>query len=318
MVVDAHGRAMHKSDGNSIEAVEGMEQYGADVLRLWAASTEYTADMRLGAEMLKNAANVYRNLRNRLRFFLSAVSDLPADAVVPRAALEPLDRLALAALDRLAKDVVAHYRAFRLHDAYLALVTFDNDDLSRFYIAALKDRLYSSAADAPRRRSAQSALLTMLRTLAVLLAPVLSFTAEEAWQALPPALRREDASVFDIAFPRVAELDSVALADWQLLKDLRAQVAASGAVDFALDASVVVPAEAVPRLAALGDNLREALIVSTLLGVDAAPDGSATVHTQAADGEKCARCWKYLPLGSDADHPTICAACAEIVRRLAA
>jgi isoleucyl-tRNA synthetase len=80
----------------------------------------------------------------------------------------------------------------------------------------------------------------------------------------------------------------------------------------------VVPAEAVPRLAALGDNLREALIVSTLLGVDAAPDGSATVHTQAADGEKCARCWKYLPLGSDADHPTICAACAEIVRRLAA
>ena len=316
MVVDADGRAMHKSTGNYIGAVEAIEKYGADVLRLWAASVEFTADMRLGEKMLQNVANVYRNLRNRLRFFLSAVNDLPANAVLARSQLEPIDRLALAALDRLSKDVVEHYRAFRLHDAYLALVTFDNDDLSRFYIAALKDRLYSSASAAPRRRSAQSALLEMLRTIAVLLAPVLSFTAEEAWQSLPIELRGDWESVFDIAFPQVGDVDATALADWQLLKDLRAQVAATGAVDFSLDARVAVPSDTVARFTALGDNLREALIVSSLLGITAAPGGAAAVLTEPAHGEKCARCWKYLPLGADPRHPQLCATCAPIVTDL--
>jgi isoleucyl-tRNA synthetase len=316
MVVDADGRAMHKSDGNYIGAVEGMEKYGADVLRLWAASVEFTADMRLGAKMLENVANVYRNLRNRLRFFLSAVGDLPAAAVLPRARLEPVDRLALAALDRLSKDVVEHYRAFRLHDAYLALVAFDNDDLSRFYIAALKDRLYSSAPAANRRRSAQTVLLEMLRTIAVLLAPVLSFTAEEAWQSLPPELRGAFESVFDIPFPQIAAVDAAALADWQRLKDLRAQVAATGTVDFALDARVALPAADVERFTALGDNLREALIVSALLGIVPTADGTAAVATEPAHGEKCARCWKYLPLGSAPKHPQLCATCTQIVTDL--
>jgi isoleucyl-tRNA synthetase len=313
MVVDAEGRAMHKSDGNYIGAVEAMEKYGADVLRLWAASVEYTADMRLGAAMLDNVANVYRNLRNRLKFFLGAVDDLSAAAVLSRAELEPIDRLALAALDRLCVDVVAHYRAFRLHDAYLALLAFDNDDLSRFYIAALKDRLYTSAPKARRRRSAQSALLEMLRTIAVLLAPVLSFTAEEAWQHLPAALRGSHESVFDLPFPRVDAVDSTAVADWQLLKDLRAQVAATGAKDFTLDARITVPAEAYERLTALGDNLREALIVSSLLGIAASDDGSAGAITEPAHGEKCERCWKYLPLGADLRYPQLCTPCAQIV-----
>jgi isoleucyl-tRNA synthetase len=316
MVVDSDGRAMHKSDGNYIGAVEGMEKFGADVLRLWAASVEYTADMRLGQKMLENVANVYRNLRNRLRFFLSAVDDLPAEAVMPRGQLEPVDQLALAALDRLTKEVVDHYRAFRLHDAYVALLTFDNDDLSRFYIAALKDRLYSSAPGALRRRSAQSALLTMLRTIAVLLAPVLSFTAEEAWQSLPQALRGADESVFDIAFPHIADLDTTALADWDTLKGLRAHVAATGAVDFALDARISVPADAVARFTAYGDNVREALVVSSLLSVTPSPSGEAEVVTEPAHGEKCARCWKYLPLGGDPRHPSICASCAQIVTSL--
>ncbi len=318
MVVDADGRAMHKSDGNYIGALDGMEKYGADVLRLWAASVEFTADMRLGTTMLENVANVYRNLRNRLRFLISNVGDLPVQSVLARAQLEPIDALALAALDRLSKDVVDHYRAFRLHDAYLALVAFDNDDLSRFYLAGLKDRLYSSAPDAPRRRSAQSALLEMLRTLAVLLAPVLSFTAEEAWQSLPASLRAGYESVFDIPFPHVADLDATALADWQVLKDLRAQVAADGKVDFALDARLAVPEAAVQRFNGYGDNVREALVVSSLLGIDSAADGAPRALTEPARGEKCARCWKYLPLGSDPDHPSICTSCAQIVRRLGA
>jgi isoleucyl-tRNA synthetase len=317
MVVDADGRAMHKSTGNYLGAVEGMEKYGADVLRLWAASVEYTADMRLGAKMLENVANVYRNLRNRLRYFLSNVNDLRAADVLPRAQLEPVDRLALAALDGLTKDVVAHYRAFRLHDAYLALVTFDNDDLSRFYLAALKDRLYSSARCAARRRSAQSALLEMFRTLAVLLAPVLSFTAEEAWQSLPAELRGACESVFDIAFPHIGEVDDTALQDWQLLRDLRAKVAATGAADFALDATRVdVPAERLERFRALGDNLREALIVSSLHALDASSSGDADVITAPAPDERCARCWKHLPLRTDPRNPELCSACAAIVAAL--
>jgi isoleucyl-tRNA synthetase len=229
--------------------------------------------------------------------------------------MEPFDRLALAALDALTKDVVEHYRAFRLHDAYLALQRFDTEDLSSFYVDVLKDRLYSSAANDPRRRSAQSALLEILRTFAVLLAPVLSFTAEEAWQHLAPGLRGSAESVFDIAFPQVGHVDAHALAQWQLVRELRTQVAASeGLRDFQLAARVAVDAAMVEPLRALGDGLREALVVSEVLGIDVAPGGAASVAVEPAHGEKCARCWKYLPLGGDPEFAEVCTPCARIVR----
>jgi isoleucyl-tRNA synthetase len=315
-VVDQDGRAMHKSTGNYIGAVDGMNQYGADVLRLWVASVEFTADVRLGATLLANVANVYKNLRFRLRYLLSLIDDLPVEEIVPRERMEPLDRLALAAVDALAKDVVEHYRAFRLHDAYLALTKFDTEDLSAFYLDANKDRLYTSAPDAARRRSGQSAALEILRTLGVLLAPILSFTAEEAWQFVPERLRGSYESIFDVAFPQIAAVDDASLELWQTLKELRAHVSATSdrpAVES--DARVRVPADRYEPLHAIGDGLREALGVSTLLGLES---GSALgVETEAAHGEKCARCWKFLPLGSDADYPDACAPCAAIVRSLA-
>ena len=325
-VVDQHGHAMHKSAGNYIAVEDAIGKYGADLLRLWAASTDvFVGDVRLGAQLLDNVSNVYRNLRNRLRFLLGLVNDLTPAAVVPRDRMEPLDRLALAAVDALAHEVVAHYRAFDLHAAYLAIQRFAEEDLSAFYGDALKDRLYSSASNAQRRRSAQSALLETFRTLSVLLAPILSFTAEEAWQSLPAALRGDDESIFDVAFPCVDALDDGALAVWSALKSLRAQVAASeGIRDFQLDAAVEVPAELHDRFVALGDGLREALVVSSLrslsaAGSSAAGDGpapSARVELFPAAGEKCQRCWKYLPLGTDPAHPTLCAPCAAIVREL--
>ncbi len=273
-VVDQDGRAMHKSAGNYIGAADGMQKYGADVLRLWVASVEYTADVRLGAKLLENVANVYRNLRNRFRWYLGSVDDLTPEAVVPRAEMEPLDRLVLAKLDAVARDIVVAYREFRLHDAYLALQRFDGDDLSAFYVDALKDRLYTSAPDSARRRSAQSAVLEIFRTVAVLTAPILSFTAEEAWQALPAALRGDDESIFDIAFPKLGALDVPALEVWDMLRSLRAQVAAAeGERDFQLDAEVAVPATQLDAFRALGDGLREALVVSSLRGLHAAPDG---------------------------------------------
>jgi isoleucyl-tRNA synthetase len=314
-VVDERGHAMHKSAGNYIGALEAIDKYGADILRLWVASTEFTGDCRLGAHLLDNLANVYRNLRNRLRYCLGALDGLEPAQVVARAELEPLDQLALAALDAFAAEVIAAYRAFDLHGAYVAIQRFDKEDLSAFYVDALKDRLYSSAPAAHRRRSAQSALLTILRTTSVLLAPILSFTAEEAWQYLDPALRAGEDSIFDVAFPRVDALDAPALAVWAALKALRAQVAASeGIRDFQLDAAVAVPPALQARFAALGDGLREALVVSSLRSLGASADGGSTVKVMTAAGEKCERCWKYLPLGSDAEHPTLCAPCAAIVR----
>ena len=316
-VVDQDGRAMHKSTGNYIGAVEGMEKYGADVLRLWVASVEYTADVRLGAKLLENVANVYRNLRNRFRWYLGSVDDLTPGAVVPRSAMEPLDQLVLAKLDAVARDIVVAYREFRLHDAYLALQRFDGDDLSAFYVDALKDRLYTGAPDSARRRSAQSAVLEIFRTVAVLTAPILSFTAEEAWQALPAGLRGDAESIFDLAFPKLGAVDIPALELWDALRGLRAQVAASeGERDFQLDAEVTVPAAQLDAFRALGDGLREALVVSSLRSLQASPAPAATVKTMSAAGEKCERCWKYLPLGSDAEHPTLCLPCATIVRGL--
>jgi isoleucyl-tRNA synthetase len=294
-----------------------MEKYGADVLRLWVASVEYTADVRLGAKLLENVANVYRNLRNRFRWYLGSVDDLTPAAIVPRAEMEPLDRLVLAKLDAVARDIVVAYREFRLHDAYLALQRFDGDDLSAFYVDALKDRLYTGAPDSARRRSAQSAVLEIFRTVAVLSAPILSFTAEEAWQALPPALRGDAESIFDVAFPKLGALDIPALELWDALRALRAQVAsADGERDFQLDAEVSVPAAQLEAFRALGDSLREALVVSSLRDVRASSDGTIGVEVMAAAGEKCERCWKYLPLGTDAEHPTLCAPCSAIVRSL--
>jgi isoleucyl-tRNA synthetase len=314
-VVDQDGRAMHKSAGNYLGASEAMEKYGADVLRLWVASVDYTSDARLGAKLLENVANVYRNLRNRFRWYLGSVDDLTPDAIVPRAAMEPLDRLVLAKLDVVAAEIADAYRDFRLHDAYVALQRFDSDDLSAFYVDALKDRLYTSAPGAPRRRSAQSAILEIFRTIAVLAAPILSFTAEEAWQMLPAALRGDAASVFDLSFPRAVAPDAKALATWDLVKALRALVAANeGLRDFQLDATVKAPADAVADLAALGDGLREALVVSTLRAIE--PAAQMSVDVGRAAGEKCERCWKFLPLGSDAARPTLCAPCATIVAAL--
>ena len=192
------------------------------------------------------------------------------------------------------------------------MLAFDNE-LSAYYLDPLKDPLYTGARDAKRRRSAQSALLEIFRTLAVLLAPILSFTAEEAWQHLPERLRGGAQSIFDVAFPTIVAVDDERLALWDELKLLRAQVASSPTVrDFEAAARVTVPEVRVEALRALGDNLREALVVSVLEDISAG--GESTVQLEKAPGGKCERCWKTLELGADPDYPTICGPCALVVR----
>ncbi|HMD01979.1 MAG TPA: class I tRNA ligase family protein, partial [Candidatus Baltobacteraceae bacterium] len=318
-VVDAEGRAMHKSTGNYVGASEAMEKYGADVLRLWTAAVEFTADMRFGDTLLESVGSVYRNFRYRLRMLLGLIDDLEPAKIVPREEMAPLDRLALAKLDDVAHAVRNAYREYRLHDVYLALIAFDAD-LSGFYIDALKDPMYSGARDGARRRSAQSALFAILRALAALLAPLLSFTAEEAWQHVPARLRDDASSAFDLPMPAGSERgahEALELERWELLKRMRAVVAASeGMRDFQLQARVRASSALEPQLRALGDDLRAALIVSALtLETEAdLPESEPRIVLQPAEGEKCERCWKYLPLHGDPRHPALCVPCAEIVR----
>jgi isoleucyl-tRNA synthetase len=322
-VLDEEGRAMHKSAGNYLGAVEAMQKYGADVLRLWVASVEFTADMRIGEKLMESVGSVYRNLRYRLRMLLGLLGDFRPEDIVPREKLEPIDRLALAKLDDLAHRVMRDYKKYLLHDVYLALLDYDSADISRFYIDVLKDPMYSGPRAGARRRSAQTALLTILESLCALLAPLLSFTAEEAWQHVPAALQRGRASVFDVHMPHGSARgnhEDEQLEMWELLKRLRATVAAAdGMRDFQLQALVKTPATLEPKLRALGDNLREALVVSAVtleIDPEAVPNADPQIVLSPAEGGKCQRCWKYLPLGSDSLHPTLCAPCATLVRTL--
>jgi isoleucyl-tRNA synthetase len=303
-----------------------MEKWGADVLRLWIASVEFVDDVRFGPNVVEQTGRVYRNLRNRIRFMLSNLDDLSARDRVSRDAMEPLDRLACGVTDAFVAEVRDAYHRFEIHDAYLRIVEFESA-MSSLYFDALKDPLYSRAASDPRRRSAQSALSYVLARFLTAVAPILSFTAEEAWQALPETLRGDAASIFDSSFDSGRPKHDVRPDDpdlWDRLRLLRARVAASEAPrDFEAKARLEVTPELYERLSALGDNLREALVVSQLELHAAAGDAQPAVEDdvvaltlEPADGEKCRRCWKFRELGTDSAHPAICAECAAVVNAL--
>ena len=319
-VNDEHGRPMSKSLGTGIDAKDAMQKWGADVLRLWAASVEFVDDVRFGPHVIDQVSRVYRNIRNRVRFMLGNVDDLPADQVVARERMEWFDRLACDVTDDWVARVCEMLKSYRLHDAYLEIIRFEGEDLSSFYLDALKDRLYSSAANAPRRRSAQSAILHILTQFSSVIAPLLSFTAEEAWQSLPEVLRGTHASVFDLTFAGAKHPNAESGAAWDKLKELRSWVAASdGKRDYELQAHLTLPPAWHDRFKSHEDDVREALVVSAItMGADASlGEQEVRRSLQPADGGKCRRCWKYLPLGSDPQHPTLCAPCAAIVRDLA-
>jgi isoleucyl-tRNA synthetase len=329
-VNDEQGRPMSKSRGTGMDARDAMAQWGADLLRFWAASVEPIEDVRFGPNVIDQVGRVYRNVRNRLRFMLGNLDDLTASDVVARDAMEPIDRLACNVTDAFVANVKAAYDRRAIHDAYLQFVEFESG-MSGLYFDALKDPLYSRGVADPRRRSAQSALLYVLTRFLTALAPVLSFTAEEAWQSLPPFVREETESVFDSSFDvhrhKSATLESD-LDLWQQLRSLRARVAAVASPrDFEAALRLTVTPSAYKQLHALGDNLREALVVSQLTleqrdGSDGvandgvANDGVVSFEMLPAKGEKCVRCWKYRELRTDPDHPEICADCAQVVRAL--
>jgi isoleucyl-tRNA synthetase len=324
-VNDEQGRPMSKSRGTGMDAGDAMTQWGADVLRLWAASVEPIDDVRFGPNVIEQVSRVYRNIRNRLRFMLSNLNDFAEADLVAREAMEPLDRLAWNVTDAFVAETKASYDRHEIHDAYLRIVEFESG-MSGLYFDALKDPLYSRAVADPRRRSAQSALLYVLTRFLTVLAPVLSFTAEEAWQFLPAFVRADAPSVFDSAFDlhrhKGTEIESD-LALWEQLRALRARVSACESPrDFEARLRLTVTPALFKLLHPLGDNLREALAVSQLVleQRDAtnggAIDGIVAFELLPAEGKKCARCWKYRELGADPAHPSICADCVQVVHAL--
>ncbi|MDQ2991276.1 MAG: isoleucine--tRNA ligase [Candidatus Eremiobacteraeota bacterium] len=316
-VNDEQGRMMSKSKGTGIDAKDAMEKWGADVLRLWAASVEFVDDVRFGPKVVDQVGNVYRNVRNRIRFMLSNLYDFTTADIVPREKLEPLDALACDVTDAFADAAVADYHAFGVHDAYLRIVEFDRS-MSSLYLDALKDPLYSRDANDPRRRSAQSALLYILRRLLAVTAPVLSFTSEEAWQALSEDLRGSEQSVFDLPLSVGHGRENAdAVRTWDRLRALRGRVAAStDPRDFEARVGLTALPAITKELAALGDGLREALVVSEVsLGESEEGDaeGIGTLTISAASGAKCKRCWKFRDLGTNPSHAEICSDCALVV-----
>lgn len=318
-VVDEKGEKMSKSKGNVVRPQEVSEKFGAEILRLWVASTDYSGELRLGQTILKRVVESYRRVRNTLRFLLANTSDFDASKdLVPVENLLELDRWALAYTERFQKEVLAEYGEFRFHNVVSMLQTFASADLGSFYLDVLKDRLYTTAPGSEARRSAQTALWYITKTLLRLMAPVLSFTAEEAFKVFSP---NESETIFTERFeplPEVAGAEAL-LAKWDAVRTIRAdlqkkieELRGEGQIGSSLQA--VVRIEAAPAvydaLASLGDELRFVMIVSAVELVKSADEETHFAVSASKEG-KCERCWHYVAgIGSDAEHPTLCPRCA--------
>lgn len=332
-VVDGEGRKMSKSVGNTVAPQEVIAQYGADIIRLWAASSDYKADIRISKEILKQLSEVYRKIRNTIRYILGNTNDFnyETDKVEFKDMLE-LDRWALMHMQLLKKEVSAAYESYDFHVLYHAIHNFCSVEMSSYYLDILKDRLYAYKADSFERRSAQTAMYEIMLDLVVMIAPVLSFTMEEVWQFMKkPASMPE--SVFMMPWPECKEeyIDEALESKWDNFIEIRSEITRvlEGArraktIGHSLDAKVELHAtgEALAILRSVEGDLATLLIVSQAKLVEGLADGvEATgredlkVTVQAAEGEKCERCWIYSDtVGKDAEHPTVCARCAAALK----
>ena len=334
--LDEQGRKMSKSLGNTVAPQDVMKQYGADILRLWVAiGCDYAEDQRIGDNMLKNMADHYRRLRNTFRYLLGALDGWSERERVKPTEMPELERWVLHRLSQLDAQVRATADNFELHDCYMELHNFCAVDLSAFYFDIRKDSLYCDAPSSTRRRAVRTVLHEIFIRLATWLAPVLAFTAEEAWRARP--WKEGEASVHLRTYPETpgSWRDDALAAKWDKLRDIRRVV--TGALELAradkkigasLQAHPVVHLTPARRQMLDGVDLSEIAITSAVTLSDAAaPSGAFTlpdvdgvaVQVNLAEGEKCERCWQVLPeVGAHKDHPGLCNRCADVVGEAAA
>ncbi|WP_101097535.1 isoleucine--tRNA ligase, partial [Xanthomonas citri] len=318
--VDEHGRKMSKSLGNGIEPQDIMKTLGADILRLWIASADYSNEMSLSQEILKRNADAYRRLRNTARFLLGNLHGFdPLQHLVALDEMVLLDRWIVHRAHELQEKIVAAYARYDFAEIVQALLNFCSVDLGSLYLDVTKDRLYTMAEDARGRRSAQSAMYHVAEAFVRWIAPVLSFTAEELWGYLPG--KHVDNVLFATWYDGLAPLPADAAltgADFDKLLVLREQVAkvlepmrANGAIGAALEAEITVAADAqtAARWQPLADELRF-LFISGDVTVTAASTDDIFVSAQPTTKAKCVRCWHHqASVGSDPRHPDLCSRC---------
>lgn len=315
--VDEKGMKMSKSLGNTVQLMDATKTYGAEILRLWVASTDYSGDLSFGKTIVKHVTDSYRRIRNTLRFLLANTSDfdIAKDAVACDEMVE-LDRWAIARVAQLQKEIIELYNNNDFHPIVSKLQSFASDDLGSFYLDILKDRLYTTAKTGVARRSAQTALWYITAAYLRLMAPILSFTAEEAFAIFEPG---KSPTIFTEEFfdlPAISGAQELLL-KWEKIRQVRADVQkeienlrTEGKVGSSLQAEVdiTVEGEAYDALASLGDELRFVMITSRA----DLHKGPASISVHQSQAQKCARCWHYVSsVGSVAEHPTLCSRCVE-------
>ena len=339
-VVDGEGKKMSKSVGNTVAPDEVIKKHGAEILRMWVASVDYREDIRISQEILNRQVDAYRRLRNTCRYILGNLGDfVPANAVAMQD-MDPLDRFALDSVTRAHERVQTAYAEYEFHKVFHTLHNLCATDLSALYLDILKDRLYTSAPWSIERRSAQTAMWSILLLLMRDMAPVLSFTAEEVFHYLPAILKPGVSTVFAL---RDGDTPGIILGEeertaWETMLAMRAEVSRAieplrkeGAIGHGLDSRVTLYVDAERRtvLENLGTDLRALFIVSQLViaDIDQAPAGSVrseevpglAVAVEKAAGDKCERCWIYSEeLNTDSEYPGTCPRCACVLAELAA
>ena len=325
MILDQERNKMSKSAGNGISPQEVIKQYGADVLRLWVASSDYQSDISISRDILKQMSEAYRKIRNTARYILGNLYDFDPekDTVEPNGLL-PIDKWAVVKLNELIAKCLSAYDKFEFHQVYHSIHKFCVVDMSNFYLDVLKDRLYTEKADSKARRAAQTAMYLILDSLTRMLAPILAYTADEIWRYLPHRASDDKENVLYNDMPKTVAIDVADdfIAAWDRIHELRDTVKKSLEVVIK-DKVVKTSLETCVTLKASGEEyrfiesvlpeLKAAFIVSDVKLEEA--DGELTVEVSKAEGEKCERCWGYSStVGSCAEHPTLCARCAAILK----
>ena len=323
-VVDGEGKKMSKSIGNVVAPQKISDTLGADILRLWVASTDYSGELSISDEILKRVTESYRRIRNTLRFLLANTSDFDiAKDAVAVADLLHIDRHAIANMAKLQTEILQHYQVFEYHPVVSKLQMYCSEDLGGFYLDILKDRLYTCAVASPARRSAQTAIWHITQSLLRLMAPILSFTMEEAWAvfAAKEEYAASDETIFTQTYYELPEIaDAAALLEKvAALREVRAEVTrqleevrVAGGIGSALQAEVEIKASGhkYGLLNSLGDDLRFVLITSQTSVTPVASEAEEAILVTPSVHPKCERCWHYrADVGAHAEHPGLCGRC---------
>ncbi len=321
-VVDGKGRVMHKSLGNGIDPQEVIDQYGADVLRLWVASSDYHADIRISQDILKQLSEAYRKIRNTARYILGNLADFnPDENTVSLDELMPIDKWALAKLNNLIDKVKEAYDKYEFHIVYHSIHNFCVVDMSNFYLDVLKDRLYTEKADSKSRRAAQTSIYIILNAMTRMVAPILAYTSDEIWKYMPHSANDKPEHVVFNEMPEKVEvsIDDSFMSYWDEIHELRDDVKKSletfikdKTIKSSLEAKVILSAGGAKLdfLKKAENELAAAFIVSEVEISD--NNGELEIKIEKAEGEKCERCWSISKtVGENSEHPTLCSRCCE-------